>query len=525
MIKHSITCVLAALSITAPSFAGKKEITLTQIGRYTTGVFAAGACEIAAHDPKTQRLFVVNAASSSVEVIDINNPAAPTLVKVIDLTPYGDQANSVDFHHGVLATAVQAEVKTNPGKVVFFDADGNFINSVEVGALPDMLTYTPDGRYVLVANEGEPASDYSIDPEGSISVIDLKRGADRVTQADVATAGFGSFNLGTLDSSVRIFGPGATVAQDLEPEYITVSHDSKTAWVTLQENNALAIVDIRSGEVLDIVGLGFKDHSLPGNAFDPSDRDSAVNGGINIANWPVYGMYLPDAIASFRAKGRTYLITANEGDARDYSAFAEEARVSSLSLDPTAFPNGAFLKNNARLGRLSVTKTLGDSDGDGDYDALYSFGGRSFSIWNADGSLVFDSGDDLEQLTAALLPSVFNSDHESNGSRDTRSDNKGPEPEAVTVGEVKGETYAFIGLERMSGIVVYNVSNPAAPEFVQYVNPRDFAGNAAAGTAGDLGPEGLHFIPNSESPTGDALLVVANEISGSVSIYSISKVK
>ena len=390
-----------------------------------------------------------------------------------------------------------------------------------------MLIHTPDGKKVLVANEGEPNSynqPNSIDPEGSVSIIDISHGVASLNQSDVVTAGFTSFNSAALDPTIRVFGPNATVAQDLEPEYIAVSPDSNTAWVTIQEANALGVLDIERGDFTQLIGLGFKDHSLPGNALDAGDRDGPSNTGrINIANWPVFGMYQPDAIVSFRYRGQTYLISADEGDSRDYTGFNEESRVSALTLDPLAFPNAAALKTNAQIGRLTVTSANGNTDGDADFDKLFVLGARSFSIRKTSGDLIFNSGDQFEQITAQLSPTRFNSTNDSNDSFDTRSDNKGPEPEGVTVGEFLGQTYAFIGLERIGGVMVYDITDPYVPRFVQYVNNRDFSGNAAMGTAGDLGPEGLIFIPANESPTRNPLLVVANEISGTTTIYEISK--
>ena len=516
----SAMMLVSLMPAAARSKAPTKDIELKPIGTYAAGIFDESAAEIAAHDPKTQRLFVVNGGTSSIDVLDISNPTAPQFLFAIDVTPYGAQANSVDVDKGVVAVAVEADIKTDPGRAVFFDADGNFLSAVTVGALPDMITFTPNGKTVLVANEGEPDDSYTIDPEGSVSIINLKHGAARVTQDDVVNAGFAPFNGASLDPSIRIFGPGASVAQDLEPEYITVSHESKTAWVTLQENNAIGVLDIKRGVFTELVGLGFKNHLFPSNALDASDRD----GAINIANWPVFGMYQPDAIASFRYRGNTYLITANEGDARDYDGFSEEARVESLALDPVAFPNAAFLKDNARLGRLNVTTANGDRDGDGDFDRLFAFGARSFSIRSETGALVFDSGSQFERITAQAFPNFFNSDNNAN-TFDTRSDNKGPEPEGVTVGELFGRTYAFIGLERIGGVMVYDVTDPSSPRFVQYINNRNFSGDVKAGTAGDLGPEGLLFIPGSDSPTHEPLLVVANEVSGTTTLYEISRVK
>ena len=504
---------------TAETAAQSQPITISLevLGTYETGAFDEGAAEISAYDRSSRRIFVTNADANTVDVLDASDPENLTLAFTIDLASYGDGVNSVAVDGGVVAVAVEADPKTDNGSVVFFDTDGDYLNSLEVGALPDMLTFTPNGRYLLVANEGEPNDDYTVDPEGSISIIDMRGGVSRLDASDVTTADFSAFNSATLDASIRLFGPDATVAQDLEPEYIAVSHDSKYAWVTLQENNALAIVDIAKGEITSLVGLGFKDHSVEGSGLDASDRDDAIN----IATWPVLGMYLPDAVASYHYRGETYLVTANEGDPRDYDGFAEEERVKDLDLDPTAFPDADDLQEDEAIGRLTVTTTLGDTDNDGDYDALYAFGGRSFSIWNGSGELIFDSGDDLEQRVAAALPDDFNSNNDENGSFDSRSDNKGPEPEGITLAEIGGRTYAFVGLERVSGVMVYDITAPASPFFVQYLNNRDFSGDAEAGTAGDLAPEGLVFVPHSASPTGTPLLIVTNEVSGSTTVYEV----
>nr|MDF0365359.1 choice-of-anchor I family protein [Nodosilinea sp. TSF1-S3] len=493
---------------------------LVPIGTYETGVFDASAAEIVVYDPATQRLFVVNAQVPAVEVLDLSNPSAPTKLFDIDPSAYGAGANSVAIANGIVAIAIESAVKTDPGSVVFFDIDGNFLNAVTVGALPDMLTFTPDGTKVLVANEGEPNADYSIDPEGSISIIDLSGGVENLTQASVTIADFTAFNdqrEALIASGVRIFGPNATVAQDVEPEYIAVTRDSRTAYVALQENNALAVVDTESGTVTEILPLGFKDHSVV--PLDASDRD----GAINITTYPnLFGMYMPDSISLYEAGGTTYIVTANEGDARDYDTFAEEARVKDLALDPVAFPNAAALQADEALGRLTVTTTLGDANGDGLYEALYAFGGRSFSIWDTQGNLIYDSGAEFEQIIAERFPADFNANNTENNSFDNRSDNKGPEPEGVAIGEVNGRTYAFIGLERFGGIMTYDITNPTQAFFVDFVNNRNFAGDAEAGTAGDLGAEGLVFIAAADSPNGNPLVVVANEVSGSTTVFDAS---
>ncbi len=496
-------------------------VSLKEISTYATGIFDESAAEISAFDPKTQRLFVVNANSGHIDVLDVGQGL--TANTEIDLSAHGAGANSVAFNNDVLAVAVEAQDKQSPGKVLFFNAEGTLLNSVDVGALPDMVTFTPDGTKVLVANEGEPNNDYTNDPKGSVSVIDISVG---IGAATVTTADFTAFNdeaANLMEKGIRIFGPNASLAQDMEPEYIAISPDSTIAWISCQENNAIAQLDLASATITAIFPLGFKDHSLPGNGMDVSNKDD----GINISTWPVLGMYQPDAIASFSINGTVYLISANEGDSRDYDAFSEEDRVEDITLDETAFSDAATLQMKENLGRLKITTTLGDTDKDGDFDQLYSYGTRSFSIWRPtpDGmELVFDSGDNFEQIIAAQMPELFNASNDGN-EFDDRSDDKGPEPEGVTVGVIQGHTYAFIGLERVGGIMVYDISDPKGPQFIEYVNNRDVNGDPESGTAGDLGPEGLLFIPADKSPTSTPLLMVTNEVSGSTTMYEITKEK
>lgn len=903
----------------APRFT----VELEKLGTYASGVFNQGGAEISAYDPGSRRLFVVNGntAAPRIDVIDLRRPKTPTLLTSIDVTLYGGAANSVAVSGRTVAVAIQAAVKTDAGKVVFFDVKGNFLSQVTVGALPDMLTFTPDGKRVLVCNEGEPSDDYAVDPEGSVSVIDIpKKNAKKVTQANVTTLGFAAFQGTPLDPSVRVYGPGTpTVPASFEPEYLAVSKDGKKAWVTIQEANALAIVDLATKQITSVVGLGFKDHgeistSLASHTFpelpvlgtttggtvirlggfsgllfegrdaatgklrflthtdrgpnaepvdttsdgikdrpfalpafqplwvrfeaDPAtgtivvtdeigltrkdgspltglsnlggtnglahsdeppvdangqplaldplgadlegivkapdgtywmcdeyrpsffhfdatgklieryvpvgsgaatgvealpailaqrranrgfeglalqgtklygfvqspvdnpdvandanskasrvlrivefdtttfattaqyayvheagsdkigdvaaigpneflvverddltgtaankkvwrvsiagatklsqeqsdtletsppttlpsgvkpalktlyvdlavagyhavdkveglalvdtgtiallnDNDFALDGtldpvagtvglkassptvlglldvktqgidasdrdgGINIRPWPVKGIWSPDTIATVRTKGKNgqdYLLMANEGDTRVWGTFNEEARVKDVTLDPTAFPSGALLRGDANLGRLTISNTLGDTDNDGDFDELYVPGGRSFTVRNAAGALVWDSGEEIERVVAERYPADFNANNDANATLDNRSDNKGPEPEGLAVGEAFGRTYAFVGLERVGGVMVYDVTDPTAPAFIDYTNARDFAGDAAAGTAGDLGPEGVLFVAASKSPTRRPLVIVTNEISGTTTIFELKRV-
>ncbi|HNG95122.1 MAG TPA: choice-of-anchor I family protein, partial [Acidobacteriota bacterium] len=480
------------------------------------------------HDPVSQRLFVVNsdAAAPSIYVLNISDPTNPTLVTQLTFSsgPVIGDPNSVAVRNGILAVALAATPKTNNGTVAFYNTSTlNFLTSVTAGALPDMVTFTPDATKVLVANEGEPDT---VNPPGSVTIIPVSypSGPGSLSVGSVTTATFTAFN--GQEATLRTQGvriqSGVAAADDFEPEYIAVSSDSTTAWVTLQENNTVAVVNLGTSTVTSLLPLGLKDHNLTGNGLDASDRDlTSSTGKINIQNWPVFGMYMPDSIATMNFNGQTYFLTANEGDARD----GEEVRVGSSSyvLDPAVFPNASTLKMNANLGRLTVSNRDGqfEADGDTQYEKIYVYGSRSFSVWTATGTQVFDSGDDFEQITAALFPANFNSNNDANNSFDTRSDNKGPEPEGLTLGVINGRTYAFIGLERISGIMVYDVTNPLSPVFIQYLSTRNFAGDPVADTAGDLGPEGITFISSADSPTGTALLAVGNEISGSTTIFEI----
>jgi alkaline phosphatase len=480
--------------------------------------------EIGAYDPITRRMFVTGASGDDgerpiVQVVDVSDPNNPILTAVIDLIDLGladleGGVQSVDVANGLLAVAISpSDAAVTPGTVAFFDTISLALsNHVTVGFLPDMLVYSSDGSLLFVANEGESDGDDNDpgalnNPEGSISVIDLSAG---VGSATVAIAGFSSFNTqleALVASGVRlfpqVFDGTIKVAQDLEPEYIALDESSKKAFVSLQENNAFAVLDYSNPAfptITEIISLGLKDHSLRGNGLDPSDRD----GGININNWPIFGMYMPDAIASYQVGGQTYYIAANEGDAR-----GEDERIENLKLDPTAFPDAKDLQKKSQLGRLGASTIDGDTDGDGYIDQIHVYGGRSFTIWDASGNQVYDSGDLLERITAELVPTLFNSEESDPGEFDARSDNKGPEPEGVAVGEVNGRMYALVGLERTGGVLVFDVSDPTQPLFQQYLR-----------TETDLSPEGLRFISAEESPNGEPLLAVTNEVSGTLRFFS-----
>lgn len=463
-----------------------------EIGSITIG--GTGAAEISAYDHTTKKLFTVNNSDANkIDVIDLSDPTRPSMIASIYMAAYDGAANSVTTFEGKVAVALESKSnKQGPGKVVVFNTtDYALIKEITVGALPDMITYSHDGKFILTANEGEPNDDYSQDPDGSISIIEV------ASNYAVTTLNFADFSgqLASLKTKgFRIASATNNFTADIEPEYITISADSKTAWVTLQENNGIAKIDLTTKKITDLFPLGYKDYSLTENAIDISDKDGATA----FNTWKLKGMFQPDAISSFEVNNVQYVVTANEGDAREYSAFTDVKRISSSSvvLDPTVFPNAAALKAETSMGRLNINTKMGDIDGDGDFDELVGFGARSFSIWNgATGQLVFDSKNELDKKANEF--GVYD---------DGRSDDKSVEPEAVYTAKMGDKQILFVGLERADALMVYDITNPTAPKHLQTLKTGD-------------APEGLMFIPASKSPTKRSLVVISSEGDGTIKIY------
>ncbi|MFT7683119.1 MAG: DNA-binding beta-propeller fold protein YncE [Moritella dasanensis] len=538
----------------------QSPLVVTMLARHESGQYGVSAAEILDYHPQSQSIFVVNAKSGQVDILDaavistinstkqaaidpltLNNmtkKATLNLAEDLNLTGLGS-VNSVAIYDNLLAVAIErGDNQGNPvqgrGFIGFYtlDSTGNatYLQAVEVGFLPDNVVFTHDGSKVVVANEGEPNGAYTVDPEGSVSIININ---NNIPEKQAIHISFNDFNHQAsrhheLPTGVKINGPKSSVSQDLEPEYVAISHDNSQAFVSLQENNAIAIIDLKSHRVERIVDLGSKDYGLANNAIDASDKD----GKVNIQAYAgVYGLYQPDTIASYSIDGADFIVTANEGDARDYAGFSEETRAGKLTLDKN-HPQFEAIQDKKQLGRLKVTTSIGDTDNDGDIDKIYSYGARSFSIWDAQGQQVFDSGNDFARITAARLGHNFNN-HNSKNKGDNRSDDKGAEPEALALGSIEGRHYAFIGLERTSGFMIYDITEPQHAYFIDYIVNRDFApkfeiedsqvtkGDPAK--VGDLGPEGMKFIAANHSPNGKPLLLVANEVSGTTVIYQLQK--
>ncbi|TDU71099.1 uncharacterized protein YjiK [Prosthecobacter fusiformis] len=474
----------------------------------------AGA-EISAYDAASRRLFVT--CSAGLQVVDISNPAAPAVLTTLTFTEApislsSSDITSVDVFNGTVAVAVPNADKTQRGHVVFLNAvDGSFISKVQVGYLPDHITFSPDGSKVLTADEGEYQLNGTDPNPGTVSIIDVSGGFAAPT---VATAGFTAFDsqaAALKAEGVRIFEENGVLrlpSLDFEPEYLAVSADSTQAMVTLQEANAVAVLDITTATFTSVVALGEKDFSTL--LADFSDRDGPENSNlINLTTGnPVFGLYMPDSIASFKVGEETYYVIANEGDDRNdfITSPTETITVGNggYVLDPEVFPDAATLKTNARLGRLTVSNSpglRGDTNNDGNVDRILMYGARSFSILDSNGEMIYDSGDDLETTMAAIGAPQFD---------DGRSDNKGPEPEGIEIGVIDGRTYAFVGLERHRTIVVYDVTDPGNVTRAGLVSFPE-----------DLNPEGIQFISAKNSANGKAMIAVTNETSNTMTLFSV----
>lgn len=526
-----------------------------------------GAAEIVAYQASKKWIYAINSSGDDavVNILPADTFDTAALVKdnegVINATnltsvitlPLNDNtqgdANSIaiDENNNLLAVAMAAESTGDEGQIAFYDISGDspvFIKNVTVGFLPDMVTFTHDGAKVVVANEGEPSGDYSVDPEGSISIIDITNNVIADTAINIDFTAYNNQQTELEEKGLVFANPtgrtingnliNTTVAMDLEPEYVSISKDNKYAYVSIQENNALAIVNLQDNS-LELKGLGFKDWSSL--QLDASDKD----GGVNFKSYPgLYGMYQPDTISSFSWKGANFIVTANEGDAREYFfdtadeadciakggldyyeddgclAYIDESRAEDLNLAT----NFDYLNNDDDdIGRLKVTKIKGDTNNDGQYESLYAYGARSFTIWDSNGLVVFDSGDDIARITASVHGESFNNNEDENNG-DSRSDDKGAEPEALAIGKIDDRTFAFIGLERMGGIMAYDITNPYNVQFEDYFYNRGLI--KGANITGDLAPEGMVFVSAEQSATGNPLLIVGNEISGSIAVWEIA---
>lgn len=484
------------------SFEEDAPLTMERLNSIQIGTPDAdgGVAEIVAFNADRKEAYVVNGQDGLLYRFAVADTGL-TLVDnkdmrgLIDGFAYGDMTSvAVDTVNDHIAVALQAEGYADAGRIALLDYDFNLVASYEVGVQPDMVTFSHNGRMILSANEGEPRQGYgegATDPAGSVSIVDL------VAQT-VTTAGFEKFDSAELAAEGVLIGMANgqmnDAAADLEPEYIAVSADDSKAYVSLQEANAIATVDLETKEITAVKSMGFKDLGAQENAVDLVE-----DGTYEAKTYPdAVGVYMPDALSLFEADGVTYLVTANEGDSREWEGYLNEAEVTLTAADGTQ-------AEEVRVLDKTCTTVPDDSK-------EYLYGGRSFGIYNADTmELVYESANDFEQKTAAYLPEWFNCSNDSIAI-DDRSAKKGPEAEGVTVGQIGDKTYAFIALERIGGVMVYDVTDPANTAYVNYINTRDFSEDIA----GDDSPEGLCFL----SLDGMPMLLAACEVSGTVAAYS-----
>ena len=504
---------------------------LEKIAGYSTGYSdqEGGVAEIVAYSQDNQKFYLVNGREQKLDIVSLAGLTAGeegqslTLEQRLDVSQmipgfaFGDLTSvAVDPVHDRVAVAVQAEDYAAKGAILLLDYEGEYLAHYPAGVQPDNVTFSPDGRYVLSANEGEPRQGYEngTDPQGSVTIVDLA--AETPAPNTVTFEAFDAQREALVAGNV-ILKQGQNPSTDLEPEYIAVDGDSTTAYVALQEANSIAVLDLASGQFTGVYSLGFKDHSQPGNELDANKEDKQAK----LQNEAFMGVYMPDGIALYEAGGKTFLLTANEGDASEWEEYANITTV----VTGTVEEDGETTDVEVEV----LDKTKLDGLPAVEEGTHFTLGGRSFSLYEVteDGlTQVFDSGSDFESITAQAYPDHFNASNKNN-KLDSRSDAKGPEPESVTVNLVDGKPYAYVGLERIGGVMVYDLSDPTHPTFVEYVNTRDFTVDfPEAGTdpaQGDVSVEGMCAVPASASPTGQALLLTANEVSGTVAVFQHSQ--
>jgi DNA-binding beta-propeller fold protein YncE len=477
MKKTAISALVATLFVPSIVSADTTFSGLVKSWTYShalSGV-AGQVSEISAFDSATNTLWVAGIVG-----VDVLNASNGSLIQHIDTSMYGS-INSVAIKNGIAAFAIESSVKTNPGVVKLFNTTSRSLasgtNSINVGALPDMLTFTADGSKLLVANEGTPSTygarigttvprNYgaaAVDPVGSVSIIDMS------SRSVIATPGFAGVT--QSGSNIR-----TNTGMDFEPEYIAVNAAGTKAYVTLQEANAIGELDLNTNTFTKVVGLGAKDFNVVGNEIDPLN-----NGTVTFGNFNAKGLYMPDGIAAYEAGGQTFLVTANEGDFREDDGDRSAASSSGIGATGT-------------LANLRVSNT------DSSSTSLFAAGARSFSIRDENGGLIYDSGSILDR--EANLRGIYD---------DGRSRDKGVEPEGVELMEIGGKTYAFIGLERTTkgAVAIFDVTNPSTASFIDMIV-----------TDGDISPEGLEGF----TMGGMNYLAIANEVSNTTSVYSLAPV-
>jgi hypothetical protein len=475
----SLAIALACSSafVAAPAVAAEPALSFSKVWTFShTGASDGFLSEIVSFDSVNRALWV--AGVSGVDVIDVTSGLQ--VGSRIDTTSFGS-INSVAIHGGLAAFAIESTTKTDRGTVKLYDTTSRTaasgINSITVGALPDMLTFTKDGTKLLVANEATPSTygtqtsatgvfprtygAAAFDPAGSVSIIDMGSRAVVATANPNGEPEFGSH--------IR-----KNTGMDFEPEYIAVNAAGTKAFVTLQEANAVGVLNLATNSFDKVIGLGAKDFNATGNQIDPLNNSS-----VSFQSVAAKGLYMPDGVSVFETGGATYMVLANEGDFREDDGDRSSASsVSSSNVSP--------------LNNLRVSNT--DSSG----TDLYAAGARSFSIRDENGVLVYDSGDILDKQ--AFARGVYD---------DGRSRDKGVEPEGIEVMTIGDRTFALVGLERTTkaAVGIFDITDPENSTFVDMLV-----------SEGDRSPEGLEGF----TMDGNYYLAFSNEVSNTTSLYQLT---
>ena len=540
----AIALLTASALITAgqlPALANEATMKITEISSIASGD-GEGSAEIATYHAGSKRIFATNGVKNTIDIFDISDVANPKKVGSVALSPYGNDVTSVAAGKDVVVAVVNVSDKfsatgvptTTNGKIVVFDTAGKVLSSPDVlGVLPDSVSFAPNGTTALVAIEAQPVcakddpataakedADYSkaSDPVGGVTVVDLSNPASPVLKF----AGFDQFTVAEMRAKgIAVSSVVNDVAKDFEPEFATAV-DNNYAYVTIQEANAIGKLNIQTA-TFESITRAFESN-VSKVARDTSDRDSGA-GPRTYAN--VVGASQPDAIAGFKIGSGNYFITANEGDAREYTCLNDDLRASALKVDPRRFADWKTLSGSAALGRAKVNPNNGDKDGDGDIDTIHLRGSNSMTMYR-NGVAIWDSADLLDKIqTTAFGVANINGSHSLSSDKATmnyvgqdRSDDKGSEPEGVAVGMVGDRRIAVLGLERMSALAVFDITQPRVPVFIEWLQMLP----TKATPAKDVkywSPEGIVFVPADKSPSGKALIITSYELSGSLSIHQI----
>ena len=539
-----VTAFTALALITAgqlPALANGATVKITEVSSITSGD-GEGSAEIGTFHAASKRIFATNGVKNTIDIFDISDVANPKKVGSVSLSPYGNDVTSVAAGRDVVVAVVNVADKfsatgvptTTNGKIVVFDTNGKVLSSPDVlGVLPDSVSFAPDGTTALVAIEGQPVcakddpataakedTDYSkaSDPVGGVTVVDLSNPAAPVLRF----AGFDQFSVTAMKAKgIAVSSVVNNVSKDFEPEFVSAV-DNNYAFVTIQEANAIGKLNIRTA-TFESVTRAFES-KLESVARDTSDRDA----GAGPRNYKrVVGASQPDAIAAFKSGAGQYYVTANEGDAREYTCLNDDLRASALKVDPRRFPDWKAWSANAALGRAKVNPTQGDLDGDGDIDIIHLRGTNSMTIYR-NGYPVWDSGELLDQIqTQAFGVANINGSHSLSSDKSTmnyvgqdRSDDKGAEPEGVAVGMVGDRRIAVLGLERMTALAIFDITDPKKPIFQEWLQMLPTKATPAKDVK-HWSPEGIVFVPADKSPSGKALIITSYELSGSLSIHQI----